>query len=147
MRAAEAEPSMVLSVRDEHRGKPTGSAVAKVKVVRTIGHGWIRVRVLETHFGTPQCLGFIAPDAQERGERKVLSRFCWPWNEHMDRQIADRTDCAAAGKRRREELEGVVKEIGVGTVAPNGRAFFGYEEMVLLARRLGLAFTTGGDES
>lgn len=154
MRAAEATPRTILSVRGEHQGRVTGSAVAKVEVIANMGGGWLHVRVIETHFGRPLCLTGMGlryneahPEAVERGEFRVLSRYCWPWSEHTERQIAERTGQVAHARRRREELEEIVKAIGVGTLAPNGRAFFEYEEMVDIAGRLGLPLTPAGDES
>jgi hypothetical protein len=47
-----------------------------------------------------------------------------------------------------DALQVALREVllGIGTVAPNGRAFFEYAETVDLAQRLGLEFTTGSDE-
>ncbi|MGA9316253.1 MAG: hypothetical protein WBV77_16695 [Solirubrobacteraceae bacterium] len=154
MRAAHAPPGTILSVREEHQGAITGNSVAKVEVIANMGGGWLHVRVIESHFGRPMCLNGLGwryneehPQAAEQGECKVLSRHCWQWGEHTERHIAKHAGKVADAKRRRETLEEIMRQIGVGTIAANGRAFFDYEEMVDLAGRLGLTLATGGGES
>jgi hypothetical protein len=154
MRAADAPPGTILSVREEHQGCITGNAVAKVEVIANMGGGWLHVRVTESHFGRPMCLkgpgwryNEAHPKAAEQGECRVQSRHCSQWSEHTERHIAEHAGQVADAKRRREMLEEIMRQIGVGTLAPNGRAFFEYEEMVDLAGRLGLVLTNGGAES
>ncbi len=144
MRAADAEDGAMLVCRNEHRGQISGSAVAKLEVLGNVGRGVLCVRVVESWFGRPSCLRHRAGDADD--ECRVRWRYCWPWSEAHERNIAERQARGAEGRRQRAVVENIVVALGIGTVAPNGRVFFEYDETVALAQRLGLQFTSGGDE-
>lgn len=137
MRMVEAEEGMMLVVRDEHRGRVTSPARAKCEVVGKLRGGWLTVRVVETFFGRPGCLKYA-----QSADAKVQSRFCFPWSEGVERGIKEVQERGEQARRKRTVVENLAAMIELGTVAPNGRVFFEYDEMVTLGRRLGLDFAT-----